>query len=295
MKPHLVLTPLALLSAVAALFVLVGIAYAAPRPSLTPYIHAYAAATRAPTIPVPTPLVSPPAKVSKAGRIAADHDRYGFSLAQHQTKADGSAFACADCHPNGVKKFDMATCLACHRVMNALSMAQHIADFGENCTACHDGLDRFAPDVFDHNKLNFQLTGRHAQTTCAACHISVRGLDDFKRTRTTCAGCHAVDDVHLGAYGSDCAVCHTTETWQRGPFVHTFPLDHGGQGIVACATCHPDANAKAVYSCYNCHKPTDITRIHTSGRRVEKNIADCIRCHPTGEPTMPMRRGRRSQ
>lgn len=288
MKPHIVLTPLVLLPAFTALFLLAGIAYAAPRPSPSPYVQAAAAATRAPA----TPVASPPAKAPKAGRTGDDHDRYGFSLARHQTKADGSAFACADCHPKGVKKFDAATCLACHRERNAPFMAQHIADFGESCTACHDGVDRFAPDVFDHNKLNFQLTGRHAQTTCAACHISVRGLDDFKRTPTTCAGCHAVDDVHLGAYGSDCAACHTTETWQRGSFVHTFPLDHGGQGIVACATCHPATSVKAVYTCYNCHNPADITRIHNSSRRVQTNYADCVRCHPTGEPTMPMRRGR---
>ena len=103
MKPHIVLNPLVLLPAFTALFLLVGIAYAEPRPSPTLPVQASAAATRAPATPGATPVASP-AKAPKAGRPGDDHDRYGFSLARHQTKADGSPFACADCHPKGVRR-----------------------------------------------------------------------------------------------------------------------------------------------------------------------------------------------
>jgi hypothetical protein len=31
----------------------------------------------------------------------------------------------------------------------------------------------------------------------------------------TCGGCHRSDDVHLGAFGTDCAQCHTTGSFSE--------------------------------------------------------------------------------
>jgi len=46
-------------------------------------------------------------------------------------------------------------------------------------------------------------------------------------------------------------------------------------------TCHPDGYA--VYTCYGCHdhRPDVVEREHREKGLIE--IADCARCHPTGE------------
>jgi hypothetical protein len=286
--------------------------------------------------------------------LEVNHEKYNFSLATHQTKPDGQPFACADCHTDSLNRFDPATCVTCHRKTDPTFTEQHIADFSENCLDCHNGKDRFSDNVFEHNTLTFPLLGKHAQTACTACHTGVQDLESFKLAPTdcvdchlkvnphppsfgtdcatchnseswqtevfdhdlaafkltgkhqtvpctdchinnvfrgtpqTCVGCHAKDDVHLGTFGNDCAACHTTDTWKRGPFIHTFPLDHGGQGIIACATCHSDPSTYQVYTCYNCHNPVDIVRIHAFSEMMRTDITDCVDCHPTGKTTMRM-------
>jgi hypothetical protein len=296
----------------------------------------------------------PDGNLTQMVELTVEHDRFGFSLAVHQTAADGAPFQCADCHTESLARFAPATCVSCHRETDRTFTEQHIADFGETCLECHNGEDRFSAEIFDHNLLEFPLLGQHATTTCTACHQDVETLAAFvdaptdcagchlednphpptfgtdcaachnsdswesevfdhdlaafkltgkhqevpcadchinnvtRGTPQTCVGCHAKDDVHLGQYGTDCAACHTPEIWQRGPFIHTFPLDHGGQGIVACATCHTDPPIYTTYTCYNCHNPVDITRIHAFSEMMGTDITDCVRCHPTGKTTMRM-------
>ena len=59
-----------------------------------------------------------------------------------------------------------------------------------------------------------------------------------------------------------------------------FPLDHGGQGEIGCATCH--AQTYVEYTCYGCHEhqPGQIRSEHL-GEEIVK-LEDCVACHPTG-------------
>ncbi len=135
------------------------------------------------------------------------HDRLKFKLTAHQKMSNGQPFACADCHGDNVAEFDPAGCKTCHRGYQADFVAKHIADFGSDCLACHDGADRFSG--FDHNRLEFALAGKHGQIACSRCHTQARAVADFKKASTGCVDCHKHDDHHQGAFGTDCAQCHT--------------------------------------------------------------------------------------
>ena len=97
-------------------------------------------------------------------------------------------------------------------------------------------MDRFSD--FSHDSVRFPLTGRHVPVSCTGCHTPVRALTAFADAPETCVGCHRPDDSHRGEYGTDCAACHNTGDWNDADFDHTFPLDHGGQGVIECRTCH---------------------------------------------------------
>ena len=343
--------------------------------------------------------------------VSFPHDKVGFSLARHQTQANGQPFACADCHGGGLVMFDHARCETCHQSYQA-DLAAHIQDFGRDCMTCHDGVDRYtgfdhqktlfalagkhtrlqcsqchvnertpsdlvrapqgcldchrqddkhqgslgadcatchAPDdwkqvKFDHNQSAFKLTGKHVSVACDQCHVNgvLKGVpqacvdchrqddkhqgaygtdcgqchtsDDwkkaafdhslsafkltgahqtvacakchvnnvFKGTPQTCSACHPDPQVHQGQFGADCAQCHITTTWKGATFKHTFPLNHGRQGTIACATCHTQPGNFKAYTCYGCHEhdPASIARRHREQRA--SNLDDCVRCHPGG-------------
>jgi hypothetical protein len=206
-----------------------------------------------------------------------DHNRQSYPpLGKH------ASVACTDCH-TGVRDLEGFTqaptdCVSCHLEDN-----QHPVRFGNDCAQCHNS-EAWDTEIFDHDLATYKLTGKHLEVACAGCHLN----DVYQGTPQTCIGCHAKDDVHLAQYGSDCTACHTAETWQRGPFEHTFPLDHGGGGIIACTTCHTEQDNYTAYTCYNCHTPADIERVHAFSRFMGTDITNCVRCHPTGRSTMLM-------
>ena len=97
-----------------------------------------------------------------------------------------------------------------------------------------------------------------------------------------CVACHEDPEVHLGSFGLDCARCHSLEAWTPALLTrHTFMLDHGGEGEVACEACH--LNSYVAYTCYECHdhSATEMEEFHTREGYLE--IENCVECHPTGE------------
>ena len=51
--------------------------------------------------------------------------------------------------------------------------------------------------------------------------------------------CHEDPPVHEGLFGLECERCHNTIAWTPAYLTrHTFFLDHGTQGELACETCH---------------------------------------------------------
>jgi len=200
------------------------------------------------------------------------HDRLKFTLAAHHKQANGQPFTCAACHGDNVTKFDPAQCEACHREYQADFVTKHVADFGSDCQACHDGVDRFSK--FDHNRLKFTLTGKHGDVACGQCHVNARTVTDFKSASPACIDCHRKDDAHNGKFGADCAKCHTAESWQGAKFDHNlaaFKLE-GKHVAVECAACHVNNVFKGTpQTCVSCHQKDD-----------KHNGAfgtDCAACH----------------
>jgi len=204
------------------------------------------------------------------------HDAVGYSLAGHAQLADGRPFGCADCHTETLARFDVATCDTCHRQADASYMQAHVADFGAACLGCHDGVDRYSRQGFDHNRLTFPLTGKHSEAPCSGCHTDARTVADLQATPTECVACHQKDDAHKGQFGKDCAACHVTDTWQGATFDHSksaFPLT-GKHSDIACESCHVNQVFKGTPTeCVACHQKDDAHKGQFG--------TDCAACHVT--------------
>jgi hypothetical protein len=208
------------------------------------------------------------------------HDATGFSLTAHRETRAGRAFACADCHGDDVTRWDEKRCESCHRDEEPAFTTAHVADWGHDCRACHDGVDRFG-EGFDHGRTSFALDGKHTGVACVDCHQGARAARAFGEAPETCVGCHPMPDDHKDTFGDECAACHDTTSWQGATLKdHRFPLDHGARRASPCKTCHP--GGYKTYTCYGCHEhtPANIEREH----REEgiRDFRDCVRCHPTG-------------
>jgi hypothetical protein len=210
------------------------------------------------------------------------HAATGFALDTHPVDFAGQAFTCQGCHinatsdPASLKVGTNAACTACHTTAAPDFMTGHVQTFGMDCAGCHDGTGNMAN--FDH-ALVFVLDGAHAPLACADCHVE----QQFQGTPAECAGCHAEPELHAGVFGLECGSCHTTEAWLPAALrAHTFPLDHGEEGIVACATCHTESYAE--YTCYECHEhaPQDIAEEHREEGITAAELTECAACHPTG-------------
>lgn len=204
-----------------------------------------------------------------------EHERLTrFSLARHGSNYDGTAIACEDCHLEGRFNASMIDCIDCHTIAEPAFMADHAPLFGHDCLACHDGLD--SSINFDHGQV-FPLDGAHTQMECNACHI----FPIADGTPDECVGCHLEPLVHAGIFGADCARCHTTTIWLPAQLTqHTFPLDHGGEGQIACETCHTKSYVD--HTCINCHAHDPAETLEEHVEEGISEIEDCVECHPTG-------------
>lgn len=185
------------------------------------------------------------------------HESTGYSLAGHQNRSPGVAFACGDCHAESIASFDQAICAECHRSLDAVFTDAHIVDFGEDCLACHDGADRY--ENFNHDQTSFALTGAHAQAACSACHAGARAVAQLRSTARACDSCHLQDDAHNGEFGAQCGVCHTPEAWKPAKYDHGlsgFPLDGKHVGL-KCESCHASGYVGTPSDCYACHQQDD--------------------------------------
>ena len=200
------------------------------------------------------------------------HEVVGFSLEGHAQFADGTPFACADCHQDGVAVFGLAACEECHASLDADFTQFHVAAFGQECLDCHDGIDTYGAD-FDHNQF-FVLEGEHASGTCGGCHPGVRTMTEFRAAPHDCYACHAAEDEHNGEFGFDCAVCHTPADWEQATFDHAqtnFPLE-GEHVNVACEDCHQNNLYEGTpQDCYACHAEDD--------EHNGQYGSDCAACH----------------
>lgn len=271
------------------------------------------------------------------GRDNFDHSLTGFTLrGKHKT------IDCRDCHkPAFIRenlkklqpKIDLRKtflglrrdCLACHE-------NEHRGQLATKCQTCHTFKSWKPAARFNHSRAKFRLTGKHKRVDCAKCHPVVRDRARRKINGKTlfvkftglafasCADCHT--DVHKGAFGKDCARCHTTAGWDRidgRRFDHSktrFPLVglHKKVDCTAChksgdfkkplrfqncSSCHEDVHQKKLGTdCKSCHTPLgwqkikpgkfDHTRTGFPLRGLHKTV-DCKKCHTSGSMVKPVR------
>jgi len=213
------------------------------------------------------------AALTEYDQLRSEHDELGYSLAGHLTNSDGGDFQCQDCHPQSLISFERETCDSCHRELDPSYVIQHILDYGEDCLACHDGVDRYSSD-FNHQITSFALIGEHTEIACTDCHLNARSAIDLQSTPSTCIGCHQEQDIHEGRLGEDCAACHAQDTWMDAAFDHSltaFPLV-GGHAPLVCEECHLERQWTDIpITCVACHQKDDVHE----GRLGE----DCESCH----------------
>ncbi|GAB4501254.1 MAG: hypothetical protein Fur0035_07950 [Anaerolineales bacterium] len=204
----------------------------------------------------------PDAPLTDAHLSNFPHDKMKFMLESHQSKADKSKFACADCHVDGFNSFQQTQCAECHRQMDAAFVTAHGIEYGQDCLACHDGVETIH-QTFNHSSAAFQLVGKHTQLRCAECHSGAHSRSELKNAPTACESCHAKDDAHQGRYGLSCGECHNPAGWRDNlKFDHnrlsSFKLEGGHVGV-ACEKCHtnPAKFAGIASDCASCHAKDD--------------------------------------
>jgi len=202
----------------------------------------------------------------------------GFSLVEHSVDYSDRQMVCMDCHGSDLATVDQKVCISCHTTPEGgiAFMTEHLAQFGGNCLQCHDGADRMSN--FDH-ALFFPLDGHHLEAECSQCHQN----QVFAGTPSECVQCHGEPAIHMGFFGVKCQYCHTAQAWTPAQLrMHTFPLDHGGQGEIACQTCHPGTYPET--TCFGCHdhQLEPIKESHLQGGIPEDEIMLCAECHPIG-------------
>ena len=161
--------------------------------------------------------------------------------------------SCSACHDSDEPYRNAPSdCKSCHGKQDP-----HKGKLGETCADCHTPKS-WDQVRFDHDKTDFRLQGKHADTACDACHINER----YARTPVACNSCHALDDVHNGANGQKCSDCHNQSDWSKSRFDHTretkFPLK-GLHKDINCKACHTKSVKEALphKDCISCHKNDD--------------------------------------
>ena len=199
--------------------------------------------------------------------VSFPHAATGFDLAGHAFLEENIPFTCTDCHTTSLTRFDPQVCTECHRSLDAAYTAAHLLDFGADCLACHDGLDRYGD--FDHTLTDFALSGAHQEATCSGCHMNARTVAELQNTPAVCEACHLDEDAHAGKFGVQCGVCHTSTAWKPAEFDHSladFKLE-GKHAQVACEDCHTDGYTGTPQDCFACHQ---------TGRYPRRAVRHCL-------------------
>jgi hypothetical protein len=217
-----------------------------------------------------------------------DHNQTGFELVGGHKTVD-----CVSCHVNGVFSGTPTDCYTCHKLdYEQVRVPNHVLSlFSVTCLECHTQT-AWEPALFDHNKTQFPLTGRHSTTDCANCHTN--GV--FANTAMACYACHqmdfqnARDPNHVSARFPDaCEQCHNTNRWEPAQFDHRrfFPIysgKHRGEWDT-CADCHTHPADFKTFSCLTCHEHSQarMDREHRGRRNYVYESQACYGCHPDGD------------
>ncbi len=149
-----------------------------------------------------------------------DHARSRFPLLGAHLKV-----ACKSCHRTPLFKDAPGECAACHGKDDV-----HREALGPKCGECHNARSWLSWD-FDHaRRTGYALEGGHRKAKCAACHV--RPAKERAPTPRACFACHRGEDVHGGAFGTQCERCHVVRDWRevgvRGGVVAPARQPRGG-------------------------------------------------------------------
>ena len=137
--------------------------------------------------------------------VRFDHDLTSFPLLGLH-----AAVPCEACHASATFHDTTNQCVDCHREDDV-----HERRLGLDCTTCHNPNDWLIWQ-FDHDtQTDFMLDGAHTGLECLACHQRPVADTAAVAMFTACGSCHRSDDIHSGGFGSDCARCHTTESFME--------------------------------------------------------------------------------
>jgi nitrate/TMAO reductase-like tetraheme cytochrome c subunit len=193
------------------------------------------------------------------------HNQLGFAL-----EGAHMATPCLACHKTSEKwnfKITNNRCVTCHENIHKNILDEKYMPESD-CKGCHS-VEMWDEILFDHNKTNFQLLGKHTQVDCRSCHfkkVDEKEIQQFSNLAESCENCH--EDVHFNQFEvlekNDCERCHTFSNWSPDKFNHNnarFKLD-GKHEDLQCIACHkPTDNLIRNYvvykfediSCASCH------------------------------------------
>jgi len=244
------------------------------------------------------------------------HQMSRFPLVGSHASAD-----CQDCHHGeSLLKFEPlgVDCYSCHSqdYLSTTFPNHSQAGYSTSCEECHN-INSFEWSATGINHSFFPLTGGHSITDCASCH----DINNYSAITPDCYACHAGDytattnpNHTVNNFSTDCNSCHTTNPgWRPASFEHTFFPLAGVHGKAECVQCHlTDRYADASSLCFSCHASdyngtsnpnhgsagfsTECEQCHSTEHDWKPatfdhsffplegvhNIADCLRCHTSG-------------
>ncbi len=170
------------------------------------------------------------------------------------------------------------------------AQSPHGKGFSMDCNQCHSEENWNiipAKILFKHSETKFNLVGQHQSVQCRSCHPSLVFSD--QKEKTTCNNCHK--DVHGNTVGSNCARCHSPNTWivENVAEIHRsgrFPL-LGNHAKAECSQCHKDVSKLRFdplgISCFDCHQANYMAT--QSPNHVKAGFStDCQQCHAVNSP-----------
>ena len=184
-----------------------------------------------------------------------DHADTGFILEYKH-----SELLCFACHADSTYQAPTA-CQDCHQLQDP-----HWGAVGEQCADCHE-TKSWEKVTFDHDETRFPLVGRHKDQICQVCHVQTAAVlgKQFvgdKPATTICLSCHKANDLHEGAYGTDCQSCHSENEWATATFDHNKNTEFKLVGVhqkTNCLACHKPGESEPLGSqCVDCHKTNDV-------------------------------------
>ena len=199
---------------------------------------------------------------------------------------------CSNCHEIFSKRGQDKLCLSCHKKVNE-DIKYKKGLHGKNktikstsCKSCHTehkgrkaDIIKLDSSLFDHNKTDFRLNGKHKVTECRSCHKKDK---KYREAEKKCSSCHDKKNPHKEAKAkkdtfAKCNGCHKESNWHTIKFEHNkntkFKLT-GAHEKALCQSCHINEKyLKTPKLCVSCHKLDDV---HDGD-----NGKKCSKCHTT--------------